>query len=300
VTSHHFLAANHIDFSLLQLLLQKTQFYSEQKYFPKMLEHVTVANLFFENSTRTRCSFEIAAKKLGAHVINLDVNHSSMTKGETILDTLLTLESLGVDISVVRHSEENILNDVASKLKMSLVNAGTGKLEHPSQALLDLFTIQQEFKTLNGLNIAICGDIKHSRVATSFIQMMSLFHNSKIFLCGPNYFLPTSIPANCETSNIDQIIDQIDVVMLLRVQIERHQGIELEQNYLNKYGLTHERQKKMHAKSIIMHPAPVNRGVEIEHDLVQHAQSRILKQSENGVFARMAILDYIWHQKIRG
>jgi aspartate carbamoyltransferase catalytic subunit len=300
VTSHHFLAANCIDFSLLQLLLQKSHFYSQQTQIPKILEHATIANVFFENSTRTRCSFEIAAKKLGAHVINLDVDHSSITKGETILDTLLTLESLGVDMCVVRHSNDNALSDVAEKLKLSLINAGTGKIEHPSQALLDLFTIQQEFNQLDGLKVAICGDIKHSRVASSFIQLMQLYTSTKIYLCGPEYFMPTTIPLNCEKAKLDDIIEKVDVIMLLRVQIERHQGVELEQNYLTKFGLTHDRHKRMQKNAIIMHPAPVNRGVEIEHDLVEHPQSRILRQSQNGVYARMAILDYIWNQKRRG
>jgi aspartate carbamoyltransferase catalytic subunit len=203
-------------------------------------------------------------------------------------------------MSVVRHSDDYALSSIADRFNMSLINAGTGKLEHPSQALLDLFTIQQEFQQLEGLKIAICGDIKHSRVASSFIQLMQYFPKTQIYLSGPDYFLPSNIPHNCKSAAIDDVIDQLDVIMLLRVQLERHQGIAVEENYLNKYGLNRERQKRMNTKSIIMHPAPVNRGTEIESDLVEHAQSRILRQSQNGVFARMAILDYLWTQKRRG
>jgi aspartate carbamoyltransferase catalytic subunit len=182
-----------------------------------------------------------------------------------------------------------------STTELSLVNAGAGKKEHPTQGLLDLLTIQQEFGTLDGLKFAIVGDVKYSRVAGSFMGYTKNFY-SEVFICGPEQVIPSQeeLLPHCKLANFDEIIDQVDVVMLLRIQTERHVGLEInKEDYLPIYGLTHERLEKMKDKAIIMHPAPVNRGVEIASDLVEHEKSRIFKQMSNGVHTRMAILEWV-------
>jgi aspartate carbamoyltransferase catalytic subunit len=237
----------------------------------------------------------VAEKRTGAHVLNFATEKSSLSKGESLEDTIKTLESIGVDIAVIRHTDDYFFKNLKEKCSLSLINAGAGKSEHPSQGLLDLLTIRQEFESLDNLKIAISGDIKHSRVAGSFINYMKNF-NSEIFLCGPSELLPAkeNLPNHCSLSKIDEVVAQVNVLMLLRVQTERHDEVILnKETYLNEFGLTHQRLETMKDNSIIMHPAPVNRGVEIASDLVEHDKSRIFKQMKNGVFTRMAILDWL-------
>jgi aspartate carbamoyltransferase catalytic subunit len=291
----HFLSAADLSPNSINFLLQRCFYFSNQSLPPQILNHHVVANLFFENSTRTRFSFEIAQKKLGAICINFQEQNSSLSKGESFYDTLKTLESLGVNIAVIRHSSEHLIESVKDKINFSLINAGSGKNQHPSQALLDLFTIKQHFNRLDGLKIAICGDIIHSRVANSFCQMMQHF-DSQIYLCGPELLLPSQVAMNSKIklAKIDNIIDQIDVIMMLRMQLERHLHIEIDQgNYLDLYGLNKSRAKKLKPDAIIMHPAPVNRGIEIDGDLIESKQSKIYQQSKNGVYARMAIMEWV-------
>lgn len=290
----HYLNSSQFDKNTLLSLLDKTSFFSQNSNPNQSLTNTIVANLFFENSTRTRFSFEIAAKKLGAHTINFEEKNSSLAKGESFYDTMKTLESLGVNMAVVRHSSDHLIGEVEDKTAIQLINAGSGKSQHPSQSLLDLFTIMQEFKTLDGLKIAICGDIKHSRVANSFCQMMNHF-NSDIYLCGPEQLLPlVQLSSKTQSAILDDIINEVDVLMLLRVQLERHEELEIDRSeYLNQFGLTHERLKKMKQSAIFMHPAPINREIEIDGNLVEHPKSRIYQQSRNGVFARMAIFDWL-------
>jgi aspartate carbamoyltransferase catalytic subunit len=294
-TRKHLLVSNDLSKTDILFILEKANSYSQKSTYPKIYENKVVANLFFENSTRTRFSFEIAEKKLGADVINFIAESSSLAKGETLEDTLKTLKAIGVDVAVVRHSDDHLLQSLRTRTELSLINAGAGKKEHPTQGLLDLLTIKQEFASIDGLKIAIVGDIKYSRVAGSLIGLTQCF-DTKLFLCGPESVVPTAdkIPAHCELAKIDDIIAEVDVVVLLRIQTERHVGLEVrKEDYLPEYGLTHARLDKMKAKSIIMHPAPVNRGVEIASDLVEHKKSRIFKQMSNGVFTRMAILEWV-------
>lgn len=291
----HLLVSNDLTRDDILSILEKAHFFSQQTQFKKSYSNKVVANLFFENSTRTRFSFEIAEKKLGADVINFIAESSSLAKGESLEDTLKTLQAIGVNVAVVRHSDDYLLHNLKNSTELSLINAGAGKKEHPSQGLLDLLTIQQEFGTLDNLKIAIVGDVKYSRVAGSFMGYTKNF-NSKVYICGPEQVIPNQedLPEHCELANLDDIIDQVDVLMLLRIQTERHVGLEInKEDYLPYYGLNHERIAMMKEKSIIMHPAPVNRGVEIASDLVEHSKSRIFKQMSNGVFTRMAILEWV-------
>lgn len=280
--------------------MEKSLFFSQNiqnpNSFSDKLKDKVVATLFFENSTRTRFSFEIAAKRLGAHVINFSADQSSVSKGETLYDTLKTFESLGVDTAIIRHRDDNYINDIKGKFNYHIINAGAGKFEHPSQSLLDLFTIKQEFGSFDNLTVTICGDINSSRVAKSNIQAFKKL-GIKVLLCGPELLLPNNenLESHCSLSNLDDAIVQSDVIMFLRVQHERHEAFELEtKNYNQDFGLNHERIKKLKNKAIIMHPGPINRDVEILSDLVEHPKSRIFKQMQNGIYTRMAILDWLY------
>lgn len=280
-------------------LLERSLFYSKQlknkQKITKILDGKIVANLFFEHSTRTRFSFEVAAKRLGAGVLNFDSDSSSLAKGETLEDTLKTFDALGIDVGIIRHSDDSYIEDLKTKYNFSVINAGAGSFEHPSQSLLDLFTIQEEFGTLENLTVAICGDVTHSRVAKSNINALKKF-NSKVILTGPEELMPVpaKVDNHCEVMKVDDVIKVADVVMLLRVQHERHDLHELNiDNYNRDYGLNDDRLNLMKKNAIIMHPGPFNRGVEISSHLVEHKQSRIFKQKENGVYTRMAILEWI-------
>ncbi len=280
-------------------ILERAAFYSQnlnqKKEFTKALKDKLVANLFFENSTRTKFSFEVAAKRLGANVLNFDTTSSSMSKGESLYDTLKTFESFGIDIAIIRHSDDSYIESIKKQFKFQVVNAGAGKFEHPSQSLLDLFTIQQEFGSLEGLTVTICGDVATSRVAKSNIAALKKF-NCKVLLAGPAELMPAKeeLDDHCEVTTLDEALKVTDVAMFLRVQHERHHLFELNiDNYNADFGLNDKRIELLKAKAIIMHPGPFNRDVEIQGHLVEHPQSRIFKQVENGVYTRMAILEWI-------
>jgi len=259
----------------------------------KVKEKIYVSNLFFENSTRTKTSFDIAQRKLGLNVVPFDVATSSVKKGETLYDTVKTVESLGVNLVVIRHEKDEYYKDLKN-IKIPIVNGGDGKGNHPSQCLLDLFTIYQEFGKFESLKIAIVGDVKHSRVANSNAEALRKL-GAKVYFSGPEQWFNEGAIINGTFLPIDQLIKEVDVLMLLRIQHERHHGtMEMSlENYHKNYGLTKEREKNMKQDAIIMHPAPINRGVEIDSDLVECKRSRIFKQMQNGVFMRMAILKYV-------
>ncbi|MGC4130151.1 MAG: aspartate carbamoyltransferase catalytic subunit [Bergeyella sp.] len=259
----------------------------------KAKEEIYVSNLFFENSTRTKTSFDIAQRKLGLNVVPFDVSTSSVKKGETLYDTVKTVESLGVNLVVIRHEKDEYYKDLKN-IKIPIINGGDGKGNHPSQCLLDLFTIYQEFGKFEGLKIAIVGDVKHSRVANSNAEALRKL-GAKVYFSGPEQWFNEGAIINGTFLPIDQLIKEVDVLMLLRIQHERHHGtMEMSlENYHKNYGLTKEREKNMKQGAIIMHPAPINRGVEIDSDLVECNRSRIFKQMQNGVFMRMAILKYV-------
>jgi aspartate carbamoyltransferase catalytic subunit len=249
---------------------------------------VFVSNLFFEPSTRTRFSFEVAEKKLGLQVLNFTAEHSSVQKGETLYDTVKTLESIGANAVVIRHQEDHFFEDLIGKVSIPIINAGDGCGHHPTQSLLDLLTIKQEFGKFEGLTISIHGDIRHSRVARSNAEVLTRL-GAKVLFSGPSEWRD---PLNTygQYVGVNEAIAKSDVVMLLRIQHERHDEKLNAENYLQEYGLTKEREKQMKNGAIIMHPAPVNRDVEIDGDLIECERSRIFKQMENGVFARMAVL----------
>ncbi len=261
----------------------------------ELLRDRFVVNLFFENSTRTRFSFEVAEKRLGAQVLNFQEASSSTQKGETIYDTIKTIESMGVEAAVIRHSQNGLLHDLKDRLSIKLINAGLGNEEHPTQALLDFLTMKQEFGSFKGLKVSIIGDLKHSRVANSnFYGLKKL--GAEVIFSGPDAYKPRdeALRQGSTWLPVEDAIGEADVVMLLRIQYERHQERSLDMSqaeYHLKYGLTEQRARFMKKNSIIMHPAPFNRDVEIASSLIESPRSRIFKQVHNGVAVRMAVLE---------
>ncbi|GED70678.1 aspartate carbamoyltransferase [Brevibacillus reuszeri] len=251
-----------------------------------------VANLFFEASTRTRFSFEVAQKRLGAHVLNFIPETSSAVKGETVYDTIRTLEAMGVEAAVIRTKKEGLLQELAETVDMKLINAGDGTNEHPTQCLLDLLTMKRQFGKLAGLTVAIIGDLRHSRVLGSHLHAMPKL-GINLILSGPTTMMPAQVPDGVKIVSMEEAVQTADVVMMLRVQLERHtESLYIsKEEYHQAHGLTLERAKMMKADAVIMHPAPVNRGVEIHTDLVECETSLIQRQVTNGVAARMAVLE---------
>ncbi len=256
----------------------------------KAKSDIFVSNLFFEDSTRTRVSFEVAERKLGLHVIPFDAQTSSVNKGESLYDTIKTIESIGIDLAVIRHKKDRYYDELIDA-DLALINAGDGIGQHPSQSMLDLMTIKQEFGTFEGLTVGIIGDVKHSRVANSDADALRKL-GAKVNFSGPEHWFGQGEMMNGTYRTFDHLIPEVDVLILLRIQHERHHDpLKISNHeYLTKYGLTKDREKRMKLGAIIMHPAPINRGVEIDDDLVECERSRIFKQMENGVYARMAIL----------
>lgn len=269
-------------------LIEKASNYKNNKEVPN-LKGKYIANLFFENSTRTKCSFEMAQQRLDMKLIQFDTATSSVQKGESLYDTCRTLQSIGCDALVIRHSETNYYNQLL-EMGIPIINAGDGSGQHPTQSLLDLMTIYEEFGYFEGLNIVICGDIKNSRVARSNYQSLTTL-GANVSFVAPEIWQDHTMNGSYES--LDSVIDKVDIVMLLRVQHERHglgeQSFERKE-YHHKYGLTKERYNRLKDDAIIMHPAPVNRGVEIDDSLVEAPKSRIFKQMENGVYLRMVVL----------
>ena len=254
---------------------------------------MSVVNMFFENSTRTKMSFEVAEQKMDFYTYNFDVNTSSVNKGESLYDSVLTMKAIGMNIAVIRHQNNNYYTDLL-EMGISIVNAGSGSGEHPSQSLLDVMTIVEEFEDLSNLKIAIVGDLKHSRVAHSNAKILSE-SGATLYFCGPEKYYEKEFDEYGTHTTLDAVIEEVDVVMMLRIQFERHSRVPgyTEAQYLEEYGLNLDRHKRMKESAIIMHPAPVNRDVEISSSLVECENSRIVKQMENGVYARMAILEWV-------
>ncbi|MCH4172508.1 MAG: aspartate carbamoyltransferase catalytic subunit [Lactobacillus sp.] len=256
---------------------------------------VYAINLFFENSTRTHTSFEMAEEKLGLHVLSFDAKTSSVSKGESLHDTVKTVESIGADIAVIRHSKDDYYEDLIQQpRKIAIANAGDGAGQHPSQCLLDMMTIYEEFGHFRGLTVGIAGDLAHSRVARSNMMLLKKLGVNLVF-CAPDQWYDAEFDSYGTRVEMDELVQQVDVLMLLRVQHERltdqsNQTFSKE-TYHAQYGLTHARAKTLKPTAIIMHPAPVNRGVEIASDLVECSQSRIFEQMTNGVYTRMTILE---------
>ncbi|NLB90222.1 MAG: aspartate carbamoyltransferase catalytic subunit [Clostridiales bacterium] len=268
-------------------LLQEAQAYRQGASLPNFTGKIA-CNLFFESSTRTQYSFTVAQERLGMRVLSFHPENSSLNKEESFYDTVKTFDSLGVDALVIRHCDNEYYNSLIGKIHAPILNGGDGTGNHPTQSLLDLLTIAQEFSSFDGLKVAIVGDIKHSRVAhTDYWAMKQLGMHPVI--AGPKEYLGEE---GYNIEDFDHAVATSDVVMMLRVQFERHGLSEnfTKQEYHQLYGLTEKRVATMKEDAIIMHPAPVNRGVEIADSVVEHPKSRIFTQMKNGVFVRMAAL----------
>ena len=253
----------------------------------------TVVNLFFEPSTRTRTSFEVAEKRLSADTLSIAVATSSVTKGETLLDTVRNLEAMAPDMIVMRHASSGAPHLLARLCRSVIINAGDGMHEHPTQALLDAFTIREHKKTLADLKVAIVGDLLHSRVLRSNVELLNKM-GARVWACAPPTLMPTALPrfGVTATTSIDEAVAGADVVMMLRIQHERMHGhfIPSTREYFSLFGLTPERVRRAKPDVIIMHPGPMNRGVEIDSDVADGPYSVILEQVSNGVAVRMAVL----------
>ncbi len=264
----------------------------------RVLHGRTVVNLFYESSTRTRTSFEVAGKRLGADVINVSPQTSSVTKGETLLDTVKNLEALRADAIVLRHPASGAPGFLAEYTRTSVVNAGDGAHEHPTQALLDAFTIRRHKKRIEGLAVAICGDILHSRVARSNALLLGAL-GAEVRLCGPRTLMPRAAeslgPTARPVGRIEDAVAGADVVMMLRIQTERLAGamIASTREYARTFGLDARVLARAKPDAIVMHPGPINRGVEIDPRIADGDRSVILEQVEAGVAVRMAVLDAV-------
>lgn len=263
----------------------------------KIEGEVFCSNLFFEDSTRTKTSFDVAERKLGLQVVPFDASNSSVNKGESLYDTVKTIESIGVNLVVIRDKKDRYFDELKN-INIPVINGGDGTGNHPSQCMLDLLTIYQEFGNFEGLKIGIVGDVKHSRVANSNAEALRRL-GAKVYFSGPEQWFDEGALINGTYLSVDEMIHDVDVLMLLRIQHERHDSKMSfsASEYHRKYGLTKDREKTMKKEAIIMHPAPINRGVEIDTDLVECERSRIFKQMQNGVFARMAILKNALEEK---
>ncbi|MBV1831968.1 aspartate carbamoyltransferase catalytic subunit [Komagataeibacter sp. AV436] len=261
-----------------------------------LLRGRTLINLFFEDSTRTRTSFELAGKRLGADVVNMTVASSSVNKGETLLDTAATLNAMHADLLVVRHAQSGAPALLAQKVQASVVNAGDGTHEHPTQALLDALTIRRHFGTFEGLTVAICGDVSHSRVARSNIHLLTAL-GCQVRVVGPPTLVPGAIGALGVSIHhtMEDGLRGVDVVMMLRVQRERMKGTQVPsaREYFRFYGLDNKRLALARPHALVMHPGPMNRGVEIDSRVADSDQSVIREQVEMGVAVRMAVLDLL-------
>src|SRR5690349_17242309 len=256
----------------------------------------TLVTLFYEASTRTRVAFEVAAKALGADTVSVSAATSSVTKGESLIDTIRTLHALGTDFVVMRHHQAGAPYVVAEEVSASVINAGDGWHAHPTQALLDLFTIKERLGRIDGLKVAIVGDVLHSRVARSNVLLLSTL-GAQVTVVGPPTLIPVDIAASLTPSlrvsyDLDSVLPEMDVVMMLRVQTERMQDsyFPSAREYSRRYGLDLARMRKMPEHAIVMHPGPMNRGMEITPEVADSSRSTIVEQVANGVSARMAVL----------
>jgi len=294
---NHLLSTEHLDRTEIESLLDESDGFAEvlTRPIPKVpaLRGKTVATMFFEPSTRTRMSFEKAAKALSADTVSFSPGTSALSKGESLKDTALTVRAMGVDLMVVRHKATGAAWRLAEWLDIPIVNGGDGAHQHPTQALLDCLTIRQRFGSLDGLKIAIVGDIKHSRVARSNIFAMTTL-GAEVVLVGPPTLLPIDPEAWPVTIayGIDDILYDIDVVYLLRVQTERGGGSVFPSlsEYTSRFGMTSVRFARLKPEAVVMHPGPMNRGVEIDYDVADDDRALILEQVSNGVATRMAVL----------
>ncbi len=299
----HFLSIEGLNHSILSDILDTAESFTSvtERSIKKVpiLRGKTVANLFFEASTRTRSTFELAAQRLSADILNLNIDTSAAVKGESLLDTLHNLEAMQIDMFVIRHQDSGSAHFFAQHVNpgVSVLNAGDGQHAHPTQAMLDMFTIRRHKQQFENLTVAIVGDIKHSRVARSQIHALNLLNTGQVRVVAP----PTLLPEQAETLGVqvyhklNKGLKDVDVVIMLRLQKERMTGALLpsEKEYFRQYGLTAERLKLAKADAIVMHPGPANRGIEIESSVMDGNQSVILQQVTYGIAVRMAVMSMI-------
>ena len=298
LTTKHLLGIKDLQTEDIQLILSTATQFKEvlQRPVKKVptLRDVTIVNLFYENSTRTRISFELAEKRLSADVVNFTVSNSSAAKGETLLDTVNNILSMKVDMVVMRHSASGAPHYLAKHIDAAIINAGDGINEHPTQALLDAFSMQEKTGKLAGLKVAIIGDIMHSRVALSNIYLLKKM-GAEVMVSGPPTLIPTYLQKAMDVRveyNIDKALAWCDVANVLRIQLERQNQplFSSLREYNLAYGITKNRLDKLNKEIVIMHPGPINRGVEIDSNVADSPHSIILEQVENGVAVRMACL----------
>lgn len=297
LSSKHVIGIEHLTVDDIKLILQTATQFKEIINRPikkvPTLRDITIANLFFENSTRTRISFELAQKRLSADIINFSSSSSSVKKGETLLDTVNNILSMKVDMIVMRHASPGAAHYLSERIDAHIVNAGDGTHEHPTQALLDAYSMQEKIGDLNGKKIAILGDIMHSRVALSNIFCLKKL-GADVTLCGPSTLIPKHIEklGVHVSHNIDETLQWCDVANVLRIQLERQNTKYFPslREYALYFGVNRQRLEKLDKEIVIMHPGPINRGVEITSDVADSEHSIILDQVENGVAIRMAVM----------
>ncbi len=294
----HLLTLDGLPFDALDALLTRAQAFADGHYDRRALDGIAVCTLFFEPSTRTRMSFTLAAQRLGADVLNFDASTSSTRKGETALDTLKNLEAMGVRGFVIRHHEDGAVAALSQHVELgtALVNAGDGRSAHPTQGLLDMLTLRQaKGHDFSKLKVAIVGDVKHSRVARSDLQALRTLGTGEIRVCGPASLLPDdgTLDGCVVSHDLDAALDGVDAAMMLRLQRERmEEGLVASlDDYHREFGLTAQRLTRAAPDAVVMHPGPINRGVEITDEVADGPQSLILRQVSNGVAVRMAVLE---------
>jgi len=291
--NNHLIRTDDFSKEEIEKLFEDALTFSDGK-FHKILENKLIITLFFENSTRTRSSFEIAAKRLGADIVHLDIAKSSTKKGETLIDTAMNLDAMNPDAIIVRHKDAGVPKILSKHTKASIINAGDGAHAHPTQALLDLFTLKKHFGDVEGKKIAIVGDIKNSRVANSNIELLTRF-GMEVILVAPPQFLPKTNLRS--TYYLKEIIDEVDVIMSLRTQTERHssQSYASLKDYASDFCITEELIKDKDI--IILHPGPVHRNIDISDEVLEDKRCKVLEQVSNGVNVRMAVLKKLIHDK---
>lgn len=290
----HFLNINQISYHEATHLIERALFFKHSVDYP-CYAHKILANLFYENSTRTRISFELAAKHMNISVVNIDLAHSSESKGEEIRDTIKTIASMGVNIAVIRHVDEGLPHTMSECAPNTLhvINAGDGTHAHPTQAMLDFMSILERKPNMPDLKIAIVGNLKHSRVANSLQAMCQLFQIRELSLIAPEQWLPSTVIYGQTTTSLQEGLHDADVIITLRVQHERFQASDHFNLsvYRRDYAITSASIKFAKPDVIVMHPGPLNRGVEIDSEIADGPQSCIWEQVKNGVFMRMAIIE---------
>lgn len=305
----HFVTTEQLSVEEVLALIDRAEYFKAGGTCLPLTQPVLVTNIFLENSSRTRTSFEVAERKLGLSVIPFDSEHSSAKKGETLYDTSLTMAALGIDLEVVRHPENEYYQELIhpkahQHLDIGVVNGGDGSGQHPSQSMLDMMTIHEQFGHFDGLRVAIVGDIAHSRVAKSDMELLNRL-GSKVYFSGPSYWYDKEFDTYGQYQELDQLLDQVDVIMLLRVQHERHGSDPNETAfdpvaYHARYGINQRRYDALSNQAIIMHPGPINRGVELADELVEAPKSTFVQQMHNGVFMRMAIIEAVMRGRALG